>query len=218
MAKLQTSMEPAETIRTAVAAVSLLRLQTAASPRLLQAVRRIKLFQAHRFRITYADLLESNDYGPAAQFFLDELYSDKDFEQRDAQFSKIAGALQTLFPKQVLNTAVTLAQLHRLTEELDHKMASAALSNPDPDETIAYVKAWDAVGHQSDRELQLKTVMSVGLELERLTGTPGLHFMLKMMRRPAQAAGLAALQAFLETGFDTFAEMSKKKLKSAREG
>ena len=31
-----------------------------------------------------------------------------------------------------------------------------------------------------------------------------------MMRRPAQAAGLDALQIFLEAGFDTFARMSGK--------
>ena len=33
--------------------------------------------------------------------------------------------------------------------------------------------------------------------------------MLKMMRRPAQAAGLDALQQFLEAGFDTFAALAR---------
>ena len=204
-------MEPAETIRNAVAAVSLLRVQTAASPALLEAVKQIKLFQAQRFRATYADLLASDNYGPATQFFLDELYSDKDFAQRDTQFAKIAGALQTLFPKQVVHTAVTLAQLHRLTEELDHQMGMAMLVGPSNDAVVAYVNAWNVVGRCNDRELQLRTVLSVGQELERLTRTPGLRLMLKMMRRPAHAAGLGALQAFLEAGFDTFAAMSGKK-------
>lgn len=204
-------MEPSETIRNAVATVSLLRVQTATSPPLLEAVRRIKLFQAQRFRASYADLLVSGDYGPATQFFLDELYSDKDFAQRDVQFSKIAGALQTLFPKQVVHTAVKLAELHRLTEELDHQMAAALLATPDADAETAYMHAWNAVGRRADRERQLTTVLSVGLELERLTRTPGLRLMLKMMRRPAHAAGLGALQTFLEAGFDTFAAMSGQK-------
>lgn len=204
-------MEPAETIRNAVAAVGLLRVQTAASPALLAAVKQVKLFQARRFRATYADLLGSDDYGPATQFFLDELYSDKDFAQRDAQFAKIAGALQTLFPKQVVQTAVTLAQLHQLTEELDHQMGISVLSASSADEVATYLQAWNTVGRQPDRQLQLKTVLSVGLELERLTRTPGLRLMLKMMRRPAHAAGLGALQTFLEAGFDTFAAMSGKK-------
>lgn len=203
-------MNPAETIRSAVTVVSLLREQTAASPVLHGAVAQIKLFQAQRFRLTYADLLGSSDYARATQFFLDELYSDKDFAQRDAQFSKIAGALQTLFPKQVVQTAVTLAKLHQLTEELDHQMGIELLAAGTGSGAGSYVKAWQAVGRQSDRELQLKTVLSVGLELERLTQAPGLRFMLKMMRRPAHAAGLGALQTFLEAGFDTFAAMSGK--------
>ena len=204
-------MEPAETIRNAVAAVRLLRVQTSASPALLEAVKQIKLFQARRFRATYSDLLGSDEYGPATQFFLDELYSDKDFAQRDAQFAKIAGALQTLFPKQVVQTAVKLAQLHRLTEELDHQMGIEVLSTSGVDEVAKYVQAWNTVGRRQDRDLQLKTVLGVGLELERLTRTAGLRLMLKMMRRPAHAAGLGALQAFLEAGFDTFADMSGKK-------
>lgn len=42
-----------------------------------------------------------------------------------------------------------------------------------------------------------------------LTRLPGLRLMLKMMRRPAQAAGLDALQQFLEAGFDTFAALAR---------
>lgn len=209
--KLSVTMQSGQTIRNAVAAVSLLRVQTLASPPLLAAVKGIKLFQAQRFQTTYADLLASDDFGAATHFFLDELYSDKDFVQRDAQFSKIAGALQTLFPNQVVHTAVTLAELHRLTEELDHEMAVAVLSGSQGEQVAAYVEAWKSVGRRADRELQLKTVLSVGLELQRLTQTPGLRFMLKMMRRPAHAAGLGDLQTFLEAGFDTFAAMSGKK-------
>ena len=35
----------------------------------------------------------------------------------------------------------------------------------------------------------------------------GLRTLFKMMRAPASAAGLSALQHFLETGFDAFAQM-----------
>ena len=52
--------------------------------------------------------------------------------------------------------------------------------------------------------------MEVGRELDRLTRTPGIRLMLKMMRRPAHLAGLGSLQRFLESGFDTFAAMGRK--------
>ena len=222
-------MDAAHTIREAVAQVAALRLASAARPELASAVTAIKRFQSRRFALTYADLLASGPYQSASRFFLDELYSDKDYSQRDAQFSRIANALQTVFPKHVVVTAVALAQLHSLTEGLDHAMGLAWLAAGDadlsyptaffsvasddslghhPTEAARYVAAWRAVGRRGDRDAQLSSVLRVGQELDRLTRAPGLGLLLKMMRRPAHAAGLSALQSFLEAGFDTFAQMS----------
>lgn len=204
-------MEAAEHIRQAVSTVAQLRVESSASPALFHAVNQVKKFQAQRFQSTYADLLRSSTFGPAAHFFLAELYSDKDFAQRDVQFGRIAGALQTLFPQQVVKTAVSLAQLHKLTEQLDHAMGYALLANRfSGDPHVDYARAWNTVGRRHDRELQLETVLTVGAELERLTRHLGLRMTLRMMRGPAKAAGLGALQGFLEAGFDTFARMSGK--------
>ncbi len=182
-------------------------------PDLHAATMAIKRFQARRFAGTYADLIDSKEYGGATRFFLEELYSDQDYSLRDAQFGRIAGALQTFFPTQVVATAVSLAHLHVLTEELDHQMAAAWLQengSSGADDIRRYMRAWKAVGRAGDRQRQLEDVLSVGSELDRLTRTPGLRLMLKMMRRPAIATGLGSLQSFLETGFDTFHSMSGK--------
>lgn len=204
-------MDAAETIRDAVSQVATLRQDAARSPELHAALLSVKSLQAQRFAGTYTDLLASTEFGEAARFFLEDLYSDKDYSLRDAQFARIAGALQRLFPKQVVATAVTLAQLHVLTEMLDCQMA-LAWKDTDSDEDSAekYVACWHAVGRHSDRKRQLEMVLKVGGELDRLTRTPGLRIMLRMMRRPATAAGLGSLQTFLESGFDIFAHMSGK--------
>jgi len=47
----------------------------------------------------------------------------------------------------------------------------------------------------------------VGRSLDRHTRSRVLRASLKAMRGPARAAGLGALQAFLETGFDAFGAM-----------
>lgn len=203
-------MNAAETIRDAVARVAALRHRSASSSGLLAAVTAVKSLQAHRFSGTYRDLLATREYGAAARFFLVELYSEKDYSQRDAQFARIAGALQRIFPDQVVSTAVALAQLHVLTEEFDYAMAEAWLrSGPGQvDEVDRYLSVWQSVGRPDDRTRQLSLVLRIGSELERLTRTPGLRLMLRMMRRPAVATGLGALQSFLEAGFDTFAGMS----------
>jgi hypothetical protein len=201
-------MEAARKIRNSVAQVALLRNVARDNPALSGAVRDVKRVQAVRFAGTYSDLLAGGPYAAAARFFLEELYSDKDYAERDAQFARIAGAIERLFPEQVARTAVTLAELHALTEELDQAMALAWLAQGDDRGKAArYVGAWREVGRRLDREAQLDVVMGIGQQMVRLTRTPGLRMLLKMMRGPAVAAGLGSLQHFLETGFDTFAAM-----------
>ena len=205
-------MEAARKIRDAVAQVALLRQVALDDPALREAVRVVKRVQAMRFAGTYADLLAGGPYADAARFFLEELYSDKDYAERDAQFARIAGAIERLFPEPVGRTAVALAELHALTEELDQAMGLAWLAQADTGRGAAarYVDAWREMGRRPDRDAQLKVVMGIGQQMLRLTRTPGLRVMLKMMRGPAVAAGLGSLQRFLETGFDTFAAVARK--------
>ena len=204
-------MEAARKIRTAVANVSRLRQVVQADPALGLAVRQVKQVQSRRFAGTYADLLRGGPYEAAARFFLTELYSDKDYAERDAQFARIAGAIEKLFPEQVAGTAVALAELHAVTEDLDQAMAVAwvAGAQGEPGDAQRYVAAWREVGRRQERESQLAVVLGIGEQMARLTRTPGLRMMLKMMRAPAVAAGLGSLQRFLETGFDTFAAMAR---------
>lgn len=205
-------MSAKQTIQTAVEKVAQLRQLAANTPALAQAVSDIKAFQAKRFTGTYFDLLHTPQYQPATQFFLEELYSEKDYSQRDTQFSRIAGTLERMFPKQVVQTAMSLAQLHSLTEDLDLAMAQSWLSAAiAADDTERYITTWHKVGRRADRDAQLSGSLAVGQELVTLTRTPGLRMALKMMRKPASLAGMAALQHFLESGFDTFAAMGPKK-------
>ena len=204
-------MDAAKFIRDSVSEVDRLRRTTAADPRLVAAVEAVKAYQSARFRHSYQDLIESGPYQAAATFFLDELYGLVDYSRRDAQFARIAGAIERLLPQQAIATAVALARLHVLTEQLDQSMGRvwmAAAEHASAAET--YVFAWRAVGMRQEREAQLEMVLALGRDLDRLTRTAGLRLLLKMMRRPAHAAGLHELQKFLETGFDTFARLAKQ--------
>lgn len=204
----------AELIRACVERVAELRNIARGNPELDQALHWIKDLQSRRFAATYADLLNSREFGTASRFFLMELYGDWDYAQRDAQFARIAGPLERYFPASVVATAVALAQLHALTEELDFAMAQASLETDirgQRDECLRYLESWRRVERLADRTHQLDAVLKVGAELDRLTRVRGLRMMLRMMRGPAKAAGLDALQRFLEAGFDTFAEMSSTK-------
>jgi len=203
------AMDASQTIREAMTQVAALRQQAADNPDLALALQQIKQLQAARFAHNYADLLASDTFAPSARFFLEELYSARDYRLRDQQFARIATALELTFPAHVVSTAVALAQLHQLTETLDMGLARAWLSTAESDRGLRYVQAWRSLGHASERGWQLDTVLQIGQTLTDLTRKRSLRMMLKMMRQPARLAGLEALQVFLETGFDRFAGMNQ---------
>jgi len=186
------------------------RRRRTASPDLAARVNALKAYQQRRFSHSYADLLSTSRYGPAARFFLDELYGPHDFSQRDAQFTRVVPALVRLFPEEIVRTVGTLAELHALSEVLDG-IAAMHIAQDHVD-APAYIRAWQAAGQAADRERQVVLTLSVGESLDRLTRNPLIRHSLRMMRGPARAAGLGELQQFLETGFDTF-----KAMRGARE-
>ena len=202
---------PSQKIHEALQTVASFRQQRNDDPALALASKQVKSFQAQRFHATYADLLGSSRYRAAATFFLQELYSEQDYVERDDQFARIANTIARLFPQAVVETAAALAEVHALTETLDNQMArewmaGRARGSTDNDCAL-YIHCWRHLGDPAIRHRQLEVVMHLGSELDRLTGMRGLRTLLKMMRRPAAVAGLSNLQYFLETGFDAFAEM-----------
>ena len=195
----------AESLLKELRAVDAERARRAADPELGARVHGIKAYQQRRFAHTYADLLASPRYEAATRFFLHELYGPEDYRQRDAQFARVVPTLTRLFPAEVVDTVAKLARLHALSERLDTRMAEHLLS---PDVTAQdYAIAWRACGEPESRQQQIELTMAVGASLDKLTRKPLLRQTLKLMRGPAQMAGLGALQNFLESGFDTFRAM-----------
>ena len=181
------------------------RQRREASPALLEKVTALKTFQQRRFSRTYADLLASARHGPAARYFLDELYGPKDFSARDAQFARVAPSIARVFPKEVGGIIEILSELHALSETLDTAMglqlAGARIAPAD------YIAAWQGVGRTADRSRQIDLTLSIAAQLDRIPRLPLLRNALRLMRGPARAAGLAELHRSLETGFDTFRAM-----------
>jgi hypothetical protein len=99
-----------------------------------------------------------------------------------------------------------LAELHALSERFDSAMGRA-LAGAGPWDERAYATAWRSVGNAPDRERQVDLVAEIAAALQRYTRHPSLGRALRLMRLPARAAGLLALQHFLEEGFDTFARL-----------
>lgn len=185
--------------------VARMRALRDADPDLARLVLALKAYQAARFARSYADLLADARHGPAARFFLDELYGPQEFSRRDAQFARVVPALVRLFPDELVATIEQLGQLHALTEALDD---AAARQLPGlPCTAAGYAQAWQAAGRAPAREEQIRLTMSIGSALDHATRSRLMRSTLRLMRGPAQAAGLTELQKFLESGFDAFGAM-----------
>ncbi|MEO8543893.1 MAG: hypothetical protein ABI434_09950 [Burkholderiaceae bacterium] len=218
--RLGTLMDAADIIRDSIAEVERLRQVAGNHAGLAAALAAVKHYQSQRFAATYSDLIAGGPFQAATTFFLAELYGEANYSRRDAQFSRIAGVIQHWLPKAAIATAVTLARLHVLTERLDQTMGQTWSQN------VAYLHAtsnhacyalvWQLTGQRNLREQQLQLLLEVGHDLDQLTRTSGLRRVLKMMRRPAQAADLSDLQHFLEKGFDIFATLGQKKGRVAK--
>ena len=200
--------------------VAALRAARQADPVLGAWVTALKAYQSQRFARTYADLLAEPRYQAATQFFLQELYGPQEFAERDTQFGRVVPALVRLFPKEVVGTVEQLGELHALSESLDDAGArwlrmwrgAGVGMGMDPRmdvrvDALAYAQAWQATGRADARERQIALTQSIGQALDGFTRSRVLRTSLRLMRAPAQAAGLAALQRFLEAGFDAFAAM-----------
>lgn len=182
----------------------------------------LKAYQAARFERSYADLLDGHvaggRYAPGARFFLRELYGPQDFSARDAQFARVVPTLVRLFPAALVDTVAELVELHAMSEQLDDAMAQhlaqhQAQTGPPPGTAVpplsapAYIGAWQAVGQPEARERQITLTLHMMAALEQHTRHRLLRVGLRAMRSAAQAAGLGALQNFLESGFETFGAM-----------
>jgi len=165
----------------------------------------VKAWQARRLAGTYADLMREPRYAAATRFFLDDLYGAKDFSARDAELMRIVPTMQRVLPASAVETAALAIELEALTEALDHALAAAL--GPGALDEARYAEAYRASSTRAERMRQVELVEAVGRRLDALVARPFIGATLRLMRAPAQLAGLADLQDFLERGFAAFRAM-----------
>jgi hypothetical protein len=164
----------------------------------------LKDWQSQRLRRTYPDLFAQPRYLIAGEFFLTELYGARDFEQRDVEAMRVVPKLARMLPDKAIETLVAAVELDELSETLDARVAER-VEVPITDEI--YRVAYRAAGTLAERSHQIEMVDRIGKSLEKLAKVPLLAGMIRMMRVPAEAAGVGHLHHFLESGFNAFKAM-----------
>ena len=172
----------------------------------------VRTWQQARLATTHAALLNSAKYGPAATFFLTELYSTADLTQRDADIERVIKILVRFLPEKALRTLATALEMDALSERMDSLMAAQlrALQPSNAPLVItreSYGAAYRAMGAFDLRLRQIELTREIGLALDKLSRLPLLRGLLRMMSGPAQVSGVGGLHAFLERGYAAFAHM-----------
>ena len=138
----------------------------------------LKQWQIKRLRATYADLLATDRYRAAAEFFLEELYGSQDVNQRDAEAQKVAPKLASLLPARAVDALLLAVQLEEMAEQFDIEMART-IELPITDKI--YAEAYRATGTQAERVRQIELAERIGKALQKLAKVPMLSTMLHVM-------------------------------------
>lgn len=172
---------------------------------------RLRGWQATRFLRTYANLMASDRYRPAAEFFLSDLYGPKDFSQRDEALEHFLPAITRILPASAIHTLGVGVELDLLSESLDSAMVQILLAegqSAEVDIGVAdYARAYRACATRRERERQIELILQIGDAIDGLTRKPLLRAAIALIKGPAHAAGMGALHDFLDRGFKAFRHM-----------
>lgn len=170
----------------------------------------LRRWQAARLRLSFAHFLADPSRRPAAEFFLDDVYGDRDFTRRDADIARVMPMMQRMLPEKLLATVADAIELGALTQALDLRMAESlqalAPRRRKLDESL-YAEAYRDVGLPRLRAHQIDLIRRVGGGFGRALKLPGVAALLAFSRGPARFAGLGELQGFLERGVAAFEEL-----------
>lgn len=201
---------------------------TRSSPEISVRLAALRHWQAQRLAVTYADIRQQERFGAACEFFLNDLYGEGEFADRDRAVERVVPIMLRMLPEPVLYSLARAIELNALSQELDFATARALpakCTSADKISDMEYARAYLASAglgelpqlkhpravlsaSQRCRREQLALLLILGRELDRLVKKPLLNELLRMCRWPARLAGLGALQSFLERGFAAFGKLA----------
>lgn len=167
----------------------------------------LRRWQAGRLETGFRHFLHDPQRAPAAEFFLIDVYSDRDFTRRDADIMRVIPMMRRVLPQKLLGTVADALELGALTQELDLSMAEA-LERLAPRrrklDAALYGESYREVGQPRQRSRQIGLIGEVGRGFGNALQMSGVATLLRFSRGPARLAGLTELQGFLERGYAAF--------------
>jgi hypothetical protein len=111
-----------------------------------------------------------------------------------------------MLPASLLEVVADATELNACSSRLDRALVAALPARPAFD-VADYCRACRAAGDFTARRRQVELIGIVGRAIDHYGRKRRVRETLRLMRRPARAAGFGMLQEFLERGLLSFAKM-----------
>jgi len=170
----------------------------------------LRVWQSQRLARTYADLLEVPRYNPACRFFLDDIYAERDFSQRDRDLETMYDFMRRFVPDAVSRPAALTIKLHRMTDALDQKLLEVLVNQLGITDSITveqYAEAYRRCNNYRERVEQIDAIIEICEHIDGIVRNPITGPALSLAKRPLRGAGYGEVVAFLERGYDSFKRM-----------
>lgn len=172
----------------------------------------LSAWQSLRLSRTHADMLRDARFSRGCRFFLDDIYAPKDFSQRDYDGHRIYNFMNRFLPEATLAPLAMALEVNSLTQQLDLALAEAMrdhLGVVDRFDRWQYEEAYRLCNNYDTRARQIRLIVAVGGQLERVRRVPFIQATLRLARGPAQRLGWFAMQDFLERGYLAWKSISE---------
>ena len=170
----------------------------------------LRVWQSQRLARTYADLLEVPRYTPACRFFLDDIYAERDFSQRDHDLETMYDFMRRFVPDAVSRPAALTIKLHRMTDALDQQLLDVLVNQVGITESITvaqYAEAYRLCDNYRERVAQIDAIIEICEHIDGIVRNPITGPALALAKRPLRGAGYGEVVNFLARGYDSFKRM-----------
>ena len=180
------------------------------NPRLYESYDRFTRWQFDYMLPFFDDLLGPAGYEEAIDFVVSDLCG-VGVSERDRDIERAAPVIVRTLPTHPLETAAAAVELNAGALDINLRIWRGLLVDGELPTQITeadYFATCRRVSSFTDCMALVKLASELGGTLKTLVRIPLIGGLLKSMRKPARAAGFGALQAFLESGFLTFRQIS----------
>lgn len=164
----------------------------------------LRRWQSERLARTYADLLADEQYRAACLFFLSDIYSPRDFSQRDQDAEHLYNLLSRFLPAAMLTLLADAIRINQLTNQLDRALLKVLVEDLAMTDAITpqlYAQAYRLCDNYSERREQIELLVKILREAATGARNPIFAVSLRLARAPARRAGWDELYDFLKRGY-----------------